>query len=255
MDKSEQIRVLRRQHEAAVERFDFDRAEFIEAQLNRLRTEISRENASTKTDLLRLDLGEQKERILGDSARVNAYLMQKRVEQQQRFHQRYAQLQEVQTKQITELTLQYTTDLERELSRPVPEADKLFAEAKLFGRTHQYAQARAAHQDATRIRDDVLDRRRKACKAEFEETRERLKLKHERDLKLLAEKQNLALAEIDQRVVQHEELVTQRIKTSEIKHANESIRRANTQVASGRRSRSVARSRAPSRNSRNGLLA
>jgi activator of HSP90 ATPase len=204
--------------------------------------------------MLTLDLGEQKERILGDSARMSAYLMQKRVEQQQRFHQRYAQLQELQTKQITELSLQYTNDLERELSRPVPEADKLFSEAKVFGRAHQYAQARAAHREAVQMREAALQKRRETSKAIFDENRKRLTEKHARDLELLAEKQNAALTEIEQKASQHQELVTQRIRTNEAKHTTEALRRTVSLAGSARRASSVTRSRAVSRSSRNALI-
>jgi hypothetical protein len=248
MDKATQLSILRREHDSAVEHCDFDRAEFIKTQMTRLRAGINRESQTDKAAMLSLDLEEHKGRILADSARVDAHLMQKRIELQQRFHLRYAKLQELQTQALTDLSLQHTLALERELSRAVPEADQRLREAKALAHANQYALARVAHEQAAQIRDGVNAERRKACEQDYTRNQDQLNERHARELALLAEKQNAALAELDKRSSSHRELVTTRMRTSQIKHTTA----ANRTSASALSYRTA---RPPSRGSRNALLA
>jgi hypothetical protein len=247
MDKEAQIKILRREHETAVDKFDFDGAELIQVQINRLRAERAREFEVETTDLLYLDLDEEKMRIQDDSAQVHSYLIQKRIDLQQRFHRRYSRLQELQTQAVAALSLQYTTNLERELLRPVPEAETLFAEAKLLGRAHQYAAARAAYQKAAEIRDRANEEKRQTCGEIYGHAQARLKEKHERELQLLAEKQEVALRKIESRMTNNKELVTSRIRTSEIRHTNASRSRVR-RMESPRRTTSAPLSNTPNRN-------
>ena len=92
MDKSAQISVLRKEHQAAVNNYDFDRAELIERQIARLRTEISRENESTLEGKANLKFDEQRERILCESEKTDATLMDKLITLQKQFHQRYTNI-------------------------------------------------------------------------------------------------------------------------------------------------------------------
>jgi hypothetical protein len=248
MDKKQQITILRREHASAVGRFDFDRAEFIKTQITRLRAEITRESQTDKTAMLSFDIAGHKERILADSARVDTHLLQKRIELQQRFHLRYSKLQELQTQAANDLSLQYTLALERELSRPVPEADQRLREAKALARADEYAPARVAHQQAAQIREGAQAERRRACAEIFARNHAQLSERHDRELELLAEKQNAALAELEKRRSGHRELVSTRMRTSEIKHTT-AANRMSASAASNRAGR------APSRSSRNALLA
>lgn len=252
MDKSAQIEVLRKEHINSVNNFDFDRAEQIEKQIQRLRTEISRDYEQSMYGMTSFDLDEQREKILGESARTNATLMQKRVELQQRFHERYKQLQERHTQQETDLSLEHTAALEREAMRPIQEVDKLLSQSKVFGRDHQYAQAKALYQEAMKIKDRVNKQRKMECDATYQRTLRKLKDRQRKEMNLLSEKQEAAIEELNMRYSAHENVIQKRMNVKQLKATQKNVDRTvssrmSTSRASARRSASVTRTQRSSR--------
>ncbi|OHT09215.1 hypothetical protein TRFO_21945 [Tritrichomonas foetus] len=245
MDKSAQIDVLRKEHKNAVDNYDFDRAELISRQIQRLRTEISREYESIQEGTTNLDMDEQREKILGDSERTNANLMEKLVELQKRFHIRYKELQARHTQQLTDLSLEHTMALERETSRPIPEVDNLLSQSKIQGREHNYQQAKALYQEAMKIQKVVNEQRRNECNILFMKAERKLKDRQARELKLLEEKQASAKEEINQQYSKHKSVLDNRMKVKEIKATiKPAVERSTMRSAIGRRrSSSVSRQR------------
>ncbi|OHT02905.1 hypothetical protein TRFO_06970 [Tritrichomonas foetus] len=217
MDKSAQIDVLRKEHQNAVNNYDFDRAEMISRQIQRLRTEQSREQENYHLGALNLDLDEQREKINGETARTDAALMTKLVNLQKRFHNRYKILQEKHTQQLTDLSLEHTMALEREASRPIPEADTLLQQSKIYGRDHNYTAAKATYQEAMKIKNQVNEERKKECNILFMKAEQQLKDRQAREIRLLEEKQEAAKEEINGQYTKCKNMIDNKMKVKEIK--------------------------------------
>lgn len=244
MDKSAQIEVLRREHQNAVNNYDFDRAELISRQIQRLRTEISREFESNQAGSTELDLDEQREKLHGESERTDATLMEKLVDLQKKFHIRYKELQARHTQQLTDLSLEHTMALERETSRPIPEVEKLLQQSKIFGKAHNYTQAKMVYQEAMEIQRRVNEQRRNECHVLFMRAERKLKERQARELKLLEEKQEAAKEEINQKYSKHKTIIDNRMKVKEIKATFKPIERGTmSRTSATRRASSVTRSR------------
>lgn len=220
MDKSSQIDLLRKEHSHAIENFDFDKAEMIDQQIKRLQKEIKRGNSSLLNEISQAEIEEEREKVRGESAQQNALMMQERIKIQKRFHERFQQLQEVHTRQTTDLTYQHTTILEKEMSRAVPEADKLFELSKALGRDHQYAQARTTYKEGQDLKTIELEKRRAKCSQQFEKQMKKLKEQQEKEMALLSEKQEAALAQLTHRTENKEALLSMKLKVKELKANN-----------------------------------
>ena len=242
MDKSAQISVLRKEHQAAVNNYDFDRAELIERQIARLRTEISRENESTLEGKANLKFDEQRERILCESEKTDATLMDKLITLQKQFHQRYKDMQAMHTQQLTDLSLEHTLALERELSRPIPEVDSLLSQSKILGRDHNYRQARAMYQEAMAIQKRVNDQRRNKCNAVFLNAERKLKEAQAKEIKQLEDKQETAKEGLNMQYSKHKTIIDNIMKVKEFKASMKPApERAPSKVSTTRRARSVSR--------------
>jgi hypothetical protein len=219
MDKATQIEILRKEHSIAVSKFDFERAEVIDQQIKTLKNRIARESQSSNQDLLSLDLDERRERILGTSAQATASLMDQRIEKQRIFHQRYQVLQERHTQELTDLSLQHTMELERELARPIPEVETLLRESTIYGHEHKYAQARTTYQQAMQLKDTVTAGRQADVNARYTRKERQLKANQDRELSLLGEKQQSAMGTINKRHDEHERRRTNQLKAQEVKQS------------------------------------
>ena len=245
MDKSGQIEVLRREHKAAVDSYDFDRAELIERQIQRLRTKISRDFANQQDGETNFSLDERRERCLGDSERTNAVLMNRLTDLQKRFHARYKQLQERHTQQLTDLALEHTMALERELQRPIPEVESILAQSKIYGRDHNYQMARSTYQEAMAVKNRICNRRKMECNAMFLRAERKLKERQAKELKLLEEKQEAAKEEVNQKFSKQKDIIDNRMKVQEIKASfKPGVERTTMRTTtSARRANSVSRMR------------
>ena len=239
---TDQIKVLRSEHANAIENFDFDRAELIANQIERLQAE-----RGTNSSAKRLDMDEQHERILNKQTKHESKHMAKRTELQDRFKKRYEEMQERQTREFTELAEAEAEALARESSRKAHEVTSLEMLAKLKGKEHDYAAARAIYQEAVDLHRDIVDRRLCAVKMDFEKQRRKLIEKHERELTLFAEKRDQAMREIDQKRMRKDERVAKHMKVIEIREKQEMTQRSirmravSPLLAKRRRSASVSR--------------
>ena len=217
MDKSAQIDILRKEHQIAVSNYDFDRAELISRQISRLRTEISREKENMNIGYMNLELDEEREKINSKTARNDANLMNELVNLQQRFHRRYKELQNKHTQQLTDLHLEHTMALERELSRPIPEADEYLEKSKMYGKAHNYAAAKQAYQDAMRIKRQVTESRRNECDSLFARSEQQLKDRQAREIRLLEEKQETGKSNVNIKYAAQKSIINNTLKAKEFK--------------------------------------
>ena len=213
MDKSEQIRLLRAEHANAIENFDFDRAETITAQIQRLQAEIARDRAGG----FAVDLDEEREVLLSERTMKDTEFMTARTGLQKRFHARYQEMQDRHADEMARLAEAEAEALARESSRRIPDVAKLEFEAKMLGREHNYREAKRVYQEAVRLKRDVIDKRLVAVKADFMRQRRKLQKKHDWELKLLTEKRDQAMIEVDQKHMREDEVLERSMRVKEVR--------------------------------------
>lgn len=244
MDKSEQIKLLRSEHTNAIESFDFDRAESISNQIERLQAEMER---ASRAGVRKLDLDEQREIFLNERTQKESEHMSARTKLQRQFHARYTEMQERHANEFTELAACEAEALARESARKAPEVSRLELLAKMKGKEHDYASARAIYQEAVALNREIVDKKLCAVKMDFERQRRKLSEKHEWELKLLSEKLDRAISEIDQRHLREEEVLERHMKVTELREKQEKtprsvrMRTVSPLLAKRRRSASVSR--------------
>jgi hypothetical protein len=244
MSRVSQIESLRREHGIACRKFDFDRAQLIEKQIQRLQSERSRDFEVSVVDTAALQIEEQRDKILGDSARGNAVYTEKKLEIQRIFHRRFQQLKERHTQEQTDLSREQTMQLESRLRRTNPEVATLEREATLLGHQHRYADARTVYKNAERVRSTVTQERRDQCEAAFLKSQNRLKSRQQREEDLLVEKQQAAIRALDQQLADYSSSVANQMKVKEFKASRLRVGQTpsgRVSQASARRSRSVSR--------------
>ena len=212
MDKSQQIELLRREHQAAVDAFDFDRAESICNQIKKL--ENDRKKSPKK-----IDLTETREKYLSSQNEAKTKNSQERSEIQRKFHELIKTRQDQHTEELQQLDLRYQFAIERETNRPVYEAELKYKQAKNFGATHQYALAKQIYADAQRIEKEVKDKRNQSCQELYQKQRKALLEKQEQEIKMLSEKQKAALMELELKARKREDRIENAKKVNEIRAA------------------------------------
>jgi hypothetical protein len=192
---------------------------------------------------------ERKEQVLGLWVRTKAQLRQEQADLQRAFEERYQHIQKRFANELRRLTLRLTIELDREASRPVAEAQKLFARSKLCARAGKYDLADAAHREAKQIKDQVLKQRREACNIAHGRAEARVKQNLERELAQLAAKQQAAMRDHNLKRSNHKAVIGRKKCVGETKKATEAAR-PKEMPSTTRRARSTSRPISSSRSSR-----
>jgi hypothetical protein len=246
MDKNQQIALLRKEHQSAIDNFDFDRAESISNQIKKIMSN-KKTNSPQKTDLT-----ETREKFLTSSQRIEMNNTKKRAAIQNKFHALIKEKQEQHTEQLQHLDLQYTIAIEREINRPIYEVNLKYKQAKGFGQAHEYELAKRIYADAQRIEEEVKEKRKRNFEKLYKKQRKSLIVKQEAEIKMLSDKLQRALVELSVKVQKEEAIIENTRKASEFR-ATKKTREypvvACTMTPRKRRSASVSSSRTSSRQS------
>lgn len=242
MDKAAQIELLKKEHQVAIDNFDFDRAESISMQIKKLQT------AQNKPLTRNTNLDEETEKLKTSANIAKTKTTQERVELQRRFHERFQELTKQHTEELNNLSLSYALARERELKRPVHEATVKFDQSKKFGSAHNYQMARALYAEATEIENRVREKRTNQIEEQYKRQKSKLEARQKRETDLLAEKQRAALEELELRASKEISRLDRIQKAAEIKstlHSRE-IPHVSGTLTPRKRSSSVSSSRTPS---------
>jgi hypothetical protein len=178
-----QLQKLRQQHEAALKRYDFEKADLIHQQILRLRRTATVE--PTGPTLPELDVDFQRNTITACSAQADQLRSQKESELETRFLVRQQAIEAHYTEESNKLCLKHTLNTERVISKPTPQVQVLLAEATMNGRVHNYSRAQELYREAKRLQALFSERRSAELDAAFRETKQRLEARKARDLELL----------------------------------------------------------------------
>lgn len=242
MDKAAQIELLKKEHEVAIDNFDFDRAESISMQIKKLQA------AKNKPFTRDTNLDEENEKLKTSANKAKTKTTQDRVELQRRFHERFQELTKQHTEELNNLSLSYALARERELKRPVHEASIKYEQAKKFGTAHNYTMARNLYQEAQEIENTVREKRTNQIEEQYKRQKAKLEARQKRETDLLAEKQRAALQELELRASKEISRLNRVQKANEFKSTLKSreIPRVSGTMTPKKRSSSVSSSRVPS---------
>lgn len=212
MNVRAQIQLLKSQHQFAVNSFDFDQAESIATQIKALQRSINRSKA-----LVKVDLTEQNEKFLSNTHQHNAEVLAKKTEIRAKYQKRQDDMTQKHTQERTELSLQHSIYLDRELSRPIHESDLKLDQSKCFAKAHDYEGARALYKEAMIIKDKVIEERKQKCEKVFKNQLAQLVAKQERELALLKDKQEAELIDFEHKCKKHESVIRNSLIASEVR--------------------------------------
>ena len=184
MNKRTQINLLRNEHKIAINDFDFDRAENISKQINRLQNELKNDFSP-----LIIDQDIMKEEYLTQTLKQKTLNTQKKLEIQQKYHLRFQKLQERHTQELTELALQHSLTLEREISRPIHEVEQKLLQSKTYGKNHEYDMAKKLFNESQIIKNSIIEKRKKNCEDFYKKQKEKIEKRKLKEIELLTYKQ------------------------------------------------------------------
>jgi hypothetical protein len=212
-----QLLSLRKQHDAALKAYDFQRADLIHQQIQQLQGQISTDHRLADRTQAELDLDHHHELITAKSANDGQTLTTIRHQITSDFHSRRQTIEQLFTQDYDALHAQHLLDIERETSRGIPEVDALLFQSRVFGKEHKYAQARSLHEQAMKLRNSINEERRRAVVVVFAKNERKLRNRKERSLKHIDEREKVALEEIERKHSTAHNIARNRLRVKDMK--------------------------------------
>jgi hypothetical protein len=183
-----QLASLRKQHQSALASYDFQRADLVHQQIQTLQQQMSKDSLVADCTQAELEFEHHCEELAARSLDSDRRFADQSAEITARFAERKRGVGRVFEQEGDRLRAEHALAAEREASRAIPGVETLLFESRACAKQHNYAQARAAHEQALALRDSVAKERRRALDAALV-----------RDLRKLREREERALAHIGQR--------------------------------------------------------
>jgi hypothetical protein len=243
-----QLASLRKQHQGALSGCDYQRADLINQQIQILETQISGYHRGGDRTQVESGQESQRDNTSADSAQVCQTLAEQKATIVNRFRIRRQTIERLFAQDYDELCSQHLHDVEREMSRTIPEVEALLFESRVLGKEHQYVQARAVHEQAVKVRNSVNEERGRAAAVAFAKNERKLKERKARDLKQVEEREKSALfaLEYTDNSAQSIAVNKQKVKDSKIDRTRSGVDRsgvsfstAGTSTKTARRAQSV----------------
>lgn len=222
MNRSLQIESLRKQHKIAVGNYDFNRAEQIEEQIQRLRMEITQDFENSKHSL-DLSLDEQRETVKSRSQKMRASQLLEDFDVHKNFTTRLHEMELRHAEEQRQLATEYDALLEREMHRTIPEVEVLLAEARSHGNARRYSQAKAVYQEAMNLKKHICADRRTNCSAQFVRSQRRLEQRQKREKDILASKKETLETDLKLKRTRQREASLNTMRVKELKAEQERI--------------------------------
>lgn len=185
MDRNEIIMQYRAAHDEAIENYDFDRARKILEATRRLYIKEANENYFRQMDII----AKQLNNVQGQKLNEYSDYIVKHESIRRKYLYRFNKILEKHDRQIRELIEERRLALEREKSRPVPEANDLFSRSKLIGKVdHQYENAKILFKEACQVQKLITSRRLRACKQIYLEQQRQIEEKQNQELRVFLDR-------------------------------------------------------------------
>jgi hypothetical protein len=177
VDRSRELRRLRRAHSEAVASFNYAEARRIQSQVDPI-TSIaagaSHRRAKNRDSEIQTQYDTADQRYSSDVADLLAT-----------YRTRFARLLAKHDRELKALSRERRDALEREKSRRIVDVDRLLARSQAFARGHQYTLAEDDFEQAMRLLDESMRARLRQCRATYRDERRQLTERHERELAVM----------------------------------------------------------------------
>lgn len=185
MDRNEIIMQYRAAHDEAIENYDFDRAHKIMKAIRDLYIKEGNEKYYHQMDLIAQQLQIVQNQKLNE---YSNYIVQHE-SIRRKYLIRFNRILEKHDQQIRELMEERRLALEREKTRPVPEANDLFSRSKLIGKVdHQYENAKILFREGCQVQKMITARRIRACSHIYREQQRLIEEKQNQELRVFLDR-------------------------------------------------------------------
>lgn len=195
-DLTKELEMLQKERLKAIESCEFARARAIDVHIDRLkeRIEIARQSTKQIQNVLQFEL--KKEEIQLDAIRKQTEARDNIFRIRQEFQERQMRLHQLHTDALTQMADGYSAALEIESLRLNPVSETMVRQAKLNAQVKKYELAEALFNESNTIREQSTLKRQEDVDQSFESKKAFLDKKHQKELELCAEKEEIAIREV-----------------------------------------------------------
>lgn len=197
-ETSNDLNVLRLQHQEAIKQCDFLRAKALNDQINKLTSHIKSSQNGTKQLGNKMEYKHICDQVRSSAAdeysRATQYIYETKVH----FQDRLSTLLKIHSDQLQQLGADYAKAIEDTTLRPVRDADNYTNGAQILASLHYYDKAQELFQIANDNKELTTLQRQEECHYSYDQLQEKMKQKHKEELSLNSQKRYQRFVEIKQ---------------------------------------------------------
>lgn len=197
-ETSEDLNVLRLQHQEAIKQCDFPRAKALNDIINKLTNHIKSGQNGTKLMGNKMEYKHVCDQVRSSAADEYSRALQYIYETKVHFHDRLQALLQVHSDQLQELGADYAKAIEDCTLRTVRDADNYTNGAQIMASLHYYDKAQELFKLANDNKESTTMQRQVECHYTYDMLQEKMKQKHQEELSLNSQKRYQRFIEIKQ---------------------------------------------------------
>ena len=221
MDFSHEISLLRLEKQKAVKALDFAKAQKIEENINILKENSKSYRKSSKKANDQNTFENEKLEISGEAVRISSEFTQEVYSVRILYQRMLVDLHEKQAKEMSDLTISLSKDLELCATRSIPQVQIIERDAQFQANKSNYTMANLLLEESKRIRTAVLEERQASVHAFYVEKQEKMIKRHEANMAQFIMKMNNEINDVHNRFNKAMKILKQRYITCATKYGIE----------------------------------
>lgn len=189
VELSNELTLLQKQREKAIERCEFRKAQLIDCHIDRLKEDISDAKGKTEQIHTYLSFDIKKEAVKCEAIKAlketNDMIFQLKADYQEKLFSLHTKHSDA----MAQLGDQYSTELELAATRENPESRYLINQAKFNARSRRYGTAEILFEESNQNRAETSERRQKDVHDKFTNYKKILEKKQQREIAILKQKE------------------------------------------------------------------
>lgn len=184
-----ELALLQKQREKAIERCEFRKAHAIDCHIDRLKENINDAKGKTEQIQTYLSFDIKKDAVkcqaINALKETNDMIFQLKADYQEKLFSLHSKHSET----MAQLGEQYAVELELAATRETPEARYLINQAKFNARSRRYGTAEVLYEESHQNREETSVRRQNDVHEKFERCKEIIEAKQQREIDILKQKE------------------------------------------------------------------
>ncbi|OHS95499.1 hypothetical protein TRFO_38394 [Tritrichomonas foetus] len=195
-DLTRELEMLQKERLKAIDLCEFSKAKTIDCHIERLKERIKATKQSTNyiQNVLAFEL--KKEEVRYEAIRYQTEARDRIFMIRQHFQARQMALHKNHTDALTQVAEGYSSAIEIESLRINPQSESMVRQAKLYAKDKNYSVAESLFSESNALRETSSIKRQEEVDRVFENKKQYLERKHQMDLDLCAEKEEIAVEEV-----------------------------------------------------------